>query len=71
MPQLPFDFITAVGISWFPPIWYSLMNPLVDSVLEGKTVEKSHYDKIKIIVSVIHIAIVAPFAFMAGSYLLH
>ena len=40
MPQLPFDFMTAVGLGLFPPLWRHIMNPLVDQVIEGKSVSK-------------------------------
>lgn len=44
MPLFPFDFISGIIMATNPSKWFSVMNPLVDNVLEGKPVEKSHYD---------------------------
>ncbi len=47
MPKFPFSFLDGAMLSLFPKIWYHIMNPLVDEVIEGKAVPKEHYKQIK------------------------
>lgn len=30
MPQFPFDFVTGMILCLIPPLWWHIMNPLVD-----------------------------------------
>ena len=53
MPQLPICFVEAVFLCLVPPLWKSLFNPLVDEVLEGKTLPKYAQFKIRVAASVI------------------
>ena len=48
MPQFPFDFMHGMIWCLHPKGWFSTMNPLVDKVIEGKEVAKSHIEKINI-----------------------
>lgn len=48
MPLFPFDFMHGMIWCLNPKGWFSIMNPLVDKVIEGKEVTKAHLDRIKV-----------------------
>jgi len=42
MPAYPFDFFEAFMILTSPQLWYKVVNPYVDEVIENKPVAKEH-----------------------------
>lgn len=42
MPRFPFPFMHGALIALFPPLWFYVMNPFVDEVIEKKEVDKQH-----------------------------
>lgn len=42
MPRFPFNFIEGSFLALFPPLWFFMMNPYVDEVLDKKEVPSSH-----------------------------
>lgn len=49
MPRFPFNFFEGGLISLFPPLWYYIMNPYVDEVMEKKPIPKTHRTIVKFI----------------------
>jgi hypothetical protein len=39
MPKFPFSFIEGAFISFIPSLWYFVMNPYVEELMEGKKIE--------------------------------
>ena len=42
MPKFPFSFLDGSLYGLIPPLWYYIMNPYVDEVLENKPISKGH-----------------------------
>ena len=41
MPRMPTDFNTANLFAPIHPLWYKMMNPYVDNIIEGKKLKKA------------------------------
>jgi alkane 1-monooxygenase len=59
MPKFPFNFLEGAFIAIIPPLWYHIMNPYVDEVLEGKPVNKSHRKLTKYVKESVYLLLVA------------
>ena len=57
MPRFPFSFIEGVYLAIIPPLWYYIMNPFVDEVLQKKSVSKEHKQLTKYIKEGIYLAV--------------
>lgn len=64
MPLFPFNFVDGVLMATFPPLWYAVMNPLVDEVIEGKKASDEHHKFVSRVVKTVHGIIVV--SFMSG-----
>lgn len=43
------------------PLWFSLINPLAEEVVEGKPVAKEHRDRVKKVFGVLNVLLVSMF----------
>lgn len=61
MPQFPFDFVSGIVMALVSPLWFSLINPLAEEVVEGKPVAKEHRDRVKKVFGVLNVLLVSMF----------
>lgn len=71
MPLFPFDFVTGVILSQIPPLWYAIMNPLVDEVIENKKASTEHHKFVKRTVKMIHFVSISMFIIFAVTKIGH
>lgn len=65
MPRFPFNFIEGSFLALIPQLWYFIMNPYVDEVLDNKPIEKSHRVVVKYLVEGLSLTITVLSCLMA------